>query len=98
MVRFSANSVVFLGLGLISGSLALALRAAGWQGSLSAWGPREPSLQRGQELGIIDGYTLDLDEAIQSAEVIVIGAPPMASGELLATLLPSLMLLISVLW
>jgi prephenate dehydrogenase len=90
MVRFSANSVVFLGLGLISGSLALALRASGWQGSLSAWGPREPSLQRGQELGIIEGYTLDLDEAIQSADVIVIGAPPMASGDLLATVLPKL--------
>jgi len=90
MARFSANSVVFLGLGLISGSLALALRAAGWQGSLSAWGPREPSLQRGKQRGVIDGYTLDLDEAIQSAEVIVIGAPPMASGELLATVLPKL--------
>jgi prephenate dehydrogenase len=90
MARFSESSIVFLGLGLISGSLALALRAAGWQGSLSAWGPREPSLQRGQQLGVIDGYTLDLDEAVQSADVVVVGAPPMASGDLLATVLPKL--------
>ena len=90
MLSFRAKSVVFLGLGLISGSLALALRASGWQGSLRAWGPREASLLRGVKLGVIDDYTLDLDEAIGAAEVIVVGAPPMASGELLAEILPKL--------
>lgn len=42
------------------------------------------------KLGVIDDYTLDLDEAIGAAEVIVVGAPPVASGELLAEILPKL--------
>ena len=68
--------IAFLGLGLISGSLAGALRAAGWRGELIAWGPRAPSLERGVELGVIDRFTLDLAAAISDADVVVIGAPP----------------------
>ncbi len=81
----SAN-VVFLGLGLISGSLALALKRSGWVGQITAWGPRAPSLERGLALGVIDGYDLDLSGAIAGADVIIIGAPPISTGELLATL------------
>jgi len=81
--------IAFLGLGLISGSLAGALRAAGWQGDLIAWGPRAPSLERGVELGLIDRFTLDLAAAISDADVVVIGAPPEAT----ATLLPQVLAL-----
>lgn len=79
--------VAFLGLGLISGSLAGALRAAGWRGELIAWGPRAPSLQRGIELDLIDRFTLDLASAISDADVIVIGAPPKATAILLPQVL-----------
>ena len=81
--------IAFLGLGLISGSLAGALRDAGWQGDLIAWGPRAPSLERGVELGLIDRFTLDLAAAISDADVVVIGAPPEAT----ATLLPQVLAL-----
>ena len=77
-----------LGLGLISGSLARALKASNWQGEIIGWGPREPSLERGQALGVIDCYTLDLAQLINRCDMLVIGAPPMATGELLAQLLP----------
>jgi len=80
-------NIVFLGLGLISGSLAMALRRSGWQGELSAWGPREPSLEQGLNLGVIDRYDLDFERAIRNADVVVIGAPPMATGELLGRVL-----------
>ena len=89
-MSFDAKRVVFLGLGLISGSLAKALRHEGWTGELVAWGPREKSLALGLELGVIDSYSLDLDDAIFGADMIVVGAPPVATGELLATLLPKL--------
>lgn len=88
MTDFCAQRVVLLGLGLISGSLALALRASGWRGELVGWGPREASLQRGLELGVIDRFDLDLERAIEGADVIVVGAPPIATGELLSELLP----------
>jgi len=82
--------ICFLGLGLISGSLAMALRDSGWSGERVAWGPREPSLKRGLELGVIDRYSLELEQAVKDADMVVVGAPPVATGELLSTLLPQL--------
>jgi len=54
MTQFQARTVAFIGLGLISGSLARALRGSTWRGKLIAWGPREASLKRGRALGVVD--------------------------------------------
>ena len=86
MAPINTSKVVFLGLGLISGSLALALKRAGWLGRISAWGPRAPSLERGLALGVIDDYDLDLSRAVAGADVLIIGAPTISTGELLADL------------
>jgi len=86
VASLNTAKVVFLGLGLISGSLALALKRNGWVGKITAWGPRAPSLERGLALGVIDDFDLDLSQAIAGADVLVIGAPPISTGELLATL------------
>ena len=81
MTNFSARTIALVGLGLISGSqLARALQASQWDGRLIAWGPREPSLKRGLELGVIDDYSLDLNDIVEQADIIVIGAPPIATG------------------
>jgi len=86
VASLNTAKVVFLGLGLISGSLALALKRNGWVGKITAWGPRAPSLERGLALGVIDDFDLDLSQAIAGADVLVIGAPPISTGELLAAL------------
>jgi len=86
VASLNTAKIVFLGLGLISGSLALALKRSGWVGKITAWGPRAPSLERGLALGVIDDFDLNLSEAIAGADVLVIGAPPISTGELLATL------------
>ena len=79
--------VAFLGLGLISGSLAGALKASNWGAEIIAWGPRAPSLERGQALGVIDRFSLDLAQVIDQADLIVIGAPPVATAKLLPEVL-----------
>lgn len=79
--------VAFLGLGLISGSLAGALKASQWSAEIIAWGPRVPSLERGQALGLIDRFSLDLARVIDEADLIVIGAPPVATAKLLPKVL-----------
>jgi len=76
-------TVAFLGLGLISGSLAGALKAAGWRGQRLGWGPRAPSLEKGRALGLIDDFSLDLDEILAAADMVVVGAPPKATAQLL---------------
>ncbi|MDG2460031.1 MAG: prephenate dehydrogenase/arogenate dehydrogenase family protein [Luminiphilus sp.] len=83
----NAPVVAFLGLGLISGSLAGALRASGWGGDRIAWGPRLPSLEHGKRLGIVDHICLDLDEVLLRSDLVVIGAPPVATAELLPEVL-----------
>ena len=79
--------VAFLGLGLISGSLAGALKRGNWRADLIAWGPRAPSLERGLALGLIDRFSLDLPAVVAEADVIVIGAPPEATAQLLPEVL-----------
>ena len=66
------DCVAILGLGLIGGSLARALRQSGFARRFLGYGHREPSLRRGVELGVIDDFTLDLDEAITQADILVV--------------------------
>lgn len=86
MTQFQSGTVAIIGLGLISGSLSRALRASSWNGTLTAWGPREASLQRGVELGVIDHYFLELSEVLAVADMVVVGAPPAATGETLRSI------------
>ncbi|PLW82073.1 prephenate dehydrogenase/arogenate dehydrogenase family protein [Kineobactrum sediminis] len=82
--------LVILGLGLIGGSLARALRDSGFSSRCVAWGHRESSLQRGVELGIIDDYTLDLDAAVDAADILVIATPTLIAEQMLERILPRL--------
>jgi prephenate dehydrogenase len=75
--------VAIVGLGLIGGSLARSLKATGFAAAVTGYGPRENSLRRGVELGVIDDYSLDLDRALEGAELVVIGAPTLKAAELL---------------
>jgi len=82
--------VVILGLGLIGGSLARALRRSGFSRRFVGWGHREPSLRRGVELGVIDDFTLDLDEAVGQADILVVCTPTLVAARMLHSILPGL--------
>ncbi|MEM1112143.1 MAG: prephenate dehydrogenase/arogenate dehydrogenase family protein [Pseudomonadota bacterium] len=81
-------SVVIMGLGLIGGSLARALREHGFCDRLIGYGHRSPSLERGVELGVIDEYTLDLEEAVARADILVLAAPTLVAADMLGRILP----------
>jgi prephenate dehydrogenase len=83
-------TVVILGLGLIGGSLARALHGSGFSDRCIGWGHREASLQRGVELGVIDAYTLDLEEAVDAADILVIATPTLVAAQMLERILPRL--------
>lgn len=88
--EYPANNLVILGLGLIGGSLARALRESGFCQRFIGYGHREPSLRRGIELGVIDEFTLDLDEAIERADILVVCTPTLTSSRVLEQLLPKI--------
>ncbi|WP_116368708.1 prephenate dehydrogenase/arogenate dehydrogenase family protein [Parahaliea mediterranea] len=84
------DTTLILGLGLIGGSLARALKARGFCRRITGYGHREASLARGVELGIIDSYTLDLDAALADADLIVVATPTLVAARMLEQILPRL--------
>ncbi len=74
------EKVAIVGLGLIGGSLARALRRTAQCGSISAYGRREAALQQAVQRGIIDHYCLDVRAAVRGADLVVL-ATPLATTE-----------------
>lgn len=64
-----------MGVGLIGGSVGLALRARGAAGRVVGVDADESNLRRALDLGAIDAAALDLPTAAAAAEVVVIAAP-----------------------
>jgi prephenate dehydrogenase len=69
--------VAFLGLGLIGGSIALALREAGYTGELVAWTPSGSGPREGLRRGIVDEAAADAGTALRGAELVILAGPPL---------------------
>lgn len=64
-----------IGVGLIGGSLARALRAAGMVREIIGCGRGRENLEKAVELGVIDSYTHDIGEAVRDADMIFLSVP-----------------------
>ncbi len=64
-----------IGVGLIGGSLARALRRAGVVGEVVGCGRSRDNLQRARELGVIDRYHQDPAQAVTDADLVFIAVP-----------------------
>lgn len=82
------DKVLVIGLGLIGGSLARSLKQTGFAAHVAGHGYRDVSLKKGIELGVIDSYSLDLDEALDGADIVVIGTPTLTAADMLRDILP----------
>ncbi len=82
--------LTIVGVGLIGGSLARALKAAGACEEIVGWGRSEAPLQKALELGVIDRAETDIAAAVQGADVVVIGVPVGAMKQVLTQLKPHL--------
>jgi prephenate dehydrogenase len=74
-VRPLLQRLCIIGVGLIGGSLAKALKRAGAVGEVIGAGRREESLRKALELGVIDCYETELATAVRSADVVVVAVP-----------------------
>ncbi|WP_426100559.1 prephenate dehydrogenase [Massilia sp. TSP1-1-2] len=83
------NKVVIVGVGLIGGSFARALRAAGAVKTLVGVGRSHAALARALELGIVD-QVASIEAAMQGADLVLIAAPVAQTGRILASMLPFL--------
>ena len=64
-----------IGVGLIGGSLARALRAAGEVEEIIGCGRGRENLVRALQLGVVDHFTHDIGEAVSGADMIFLAVP-----------------------
>lgn len=84
------NKLVIFGVGLIGGSLALALKRAMPQLHITGVGRSGESLKVAHELGIIDTIASDAKSALANADMVVIAAPVAQTASILQAIAPHL--------
>jgi prephenate dehydrogenase len=74
-MNMQLKTVCIIGVGLIGGSLALALKRAGVVSRVVGYGRNTSSLQQALELGVVDEFSTDLAVAVREADVVVLAVP-----------------------
>ncbi len=82
--------LVVIGVGLIGGSAALALRAAGMVGHVTGVGRSQANLDDALRLGIIDEATGDYARALAAADVVLVATPVAQMPAVFAGIAPHL--------
>lgn len=73
--EFKINKLAIIGVGLIGGSLAIALRNAGVVKQVVGCGRGKANLEKAVELEVIDEFTHDVAEAVTDADVVFVSVP-----------------------
>ncbi len=82
----SIGRLAVIGVGLIGGSLARALRAVGAVGEIVGCGRGRANLEEAVALGVIDRYTHDIGEAVADADMVFLAVPLGAMRDAFAAL------------
>lgn len=84
------KKIVIFGVGLIGGSVALALKKAGNTSHIVGVGRKPESLQIALDLGVIDSATSDIKLALQEADLVLIATPVAQTPAILNAIKPHL--------
>jgi prephenate dehydrogenase len=79
-----------IGLGLIGGSLARALRAAGAVGSVTGYDTDPEQVRQALSHGVIDVGAGEATQAVQDADVVLLAVPVLSTGLALRACVPAL--------
>lgn len=84
----SLNKLVIFGVGLIGGSLALALRRSMQNLHIVGVGRAGDNLQAALDLGVVNAISNSAEEAVQDADMIVVAAPVAQTPNILKLIAP----------
>ncbi len=75
MNNFLIKKIAIIGVGLIGGSLALALKKAGQIQTVCGWDTNSDNLRLAVELGVVDDAAADIAQAVADADVVMLAVP-----------------------
>ncbi len=90
MTNLYIDKLAVVGVGLIGGSLALALKEAGAVGHVVGIGRGLPNLETALRLGVVDSFTQDLVEGVADADVVFLATPVQSLGTVAEQAMPYL--------
>lgn len=89
MTQQIINRLCVIGVGLIGGSLARALKKAGAVGEVVGAGRNVTQLELAQSLGVIDRYDDDITAAVKGCDMVVLAVPLGAMQGVLEKVVPA---------
>jgi prephenate dehydrogenase len=90
LIAFFVKKIVIFGVGLIGGSVALALKKTGNAPTIVGVGRSVESLNQALELGVIDALETNVQAACSDADLILIAAPVAQTSAILQSIKPHL--------
>ena len=84
------KKIAVLGLGLIGGSLGLALHQAGIAKHISGYDSNPDATYQAWEIGAITEICITAEKAVQQADMVILATPILAMPELLENIAPEL--------
>ncbi|VAW49669.1 Prephenate and/or arogenate dehydrogenase (unknown specificity) [hydrothermal vent metagenome] len=69
------SKVTIIGVGLIGGSFAKGLKEAGLADTVFGFGHNESTLKKAVELGVVDAYSTNMEEAVKDSDLIMLSVP-----------------------
>jgi prephenate dehydrogenase len=90
MSEFYIDKLAIVGVGLIGGSLSLALKATGAVGQIVGIGRGRVNLDKAMELKVVDSVTQDLAAGVADADVVFLSTPVLTLGPVAREAMPHL--------
>ncbi|QEW05689.1 prephenate dehydrogenase/arogenate dehydrogenase family protein [Nitrincola iocasae] len=89
-MKYSLNKVLVIGLGLIGGSFAKALKKRHLVDEVSGYDLNSAECELGLQLGVIDKQVTSLLDAVAEADLVMLAVPVKAMEQLLEAIAPAL--------
>lgn len=84
------NRVALIGLGLIAGSMSLAMRRAGLAGEITGYARSHATRDTAREIGLVDRVCESAAEAVEGADLVVLAVPVGAMASVMDEIGPAL--------
>lgn len=84
------NKAAIIGVGLIGGSLALAMRKKGLASTFVGVGRGLANLEAAKRLGIIDSFTHDIARGVEGADLVIVAVPVLKIADTVKAAAPRL--------